>query len=81
MVPGSSGRSLRAFTKCMLGIDFFDGQRYIYAFAKCLTMRCKIICRSLQAVVNMERTDLTWPFLRTGEKQSCGISATAVANN
>jgi DNA-binding IclR family transcriptional regulator len=64
----------------MLGIDFFNRQRYVDALTKRYTVRRKVIRSSLKAVVNMNGVDLAWPFLSACQQQSGGIGSTTVAD-
>jgi hypothetical protein len=43
-------------------------------------MRCKIVGRCLQTMVNMYGADLAWPFFCTCQQQSGGIGSAAVTH-
>ena len=61
-------RVLRALAKGMAGVDARNTQRDIQIRAQCLACGFKLGRRRLQAVVDMERDDLTGPALRTARK-------------
>jgi hypothetical protein len=69
-----------ALTLCILRIDFANDQWNLQAITQLLTMRCKMVGSLLQAMVNVNRTNLPRPLLRASAKQRRGIGTTAESN-
>ena len=69
-VSGASGRIFWALPSLMFGLDIALHQRHLQAFTHLLALPCKLIRGDLQAMVNVDSANLTWPLEGAGLQQS-----------
>jgi hypothetical protein len=67
-VARPSGGIFRALARLGAGVDTTNSQPYFQPLANAFAVALEVISRGLQSVMNMNRSDLTWPFLVAGKQ-------------